>query len=66
MSELMRNKATGDLNKYAGVIHDSGRSLLRIVNDILDFSRMEANRMQLELQEVHRALFRHASIARGG
>jgi two-component system, sensor histidine kinase and response regulator len=52
MSELIRNKAQGELHKYAGVIHDSGRSLLRIVNDILDFSRIEANRMELELQEV--------------
>lgn len=52
MSELIRDKATGELKKYAGVIHDSGRSLLRIVNDILDFSRIEANRMELELQEV--------------
>ncbi|MGZ3722472.1 MAG: sensor histidine kinase, partial [Bdellovibrionales bacterium] len=52
MSELIRDKATGEVKKFAGVINDSGRSLLRIVNDILDFSRIEANRMELELQEV--------------
>ncbi len=52
MSELIRDKAEGELKKYAGVIHESGRSLLRIVNDILDFSRIEANRMEFELQEV--------------
>ena len=52
MSELIRDKAAGDTQKFAGVIHDSGRSLLRIVNDILDFSRIEAGRMDLELQEV--------------
>lgn len=52
MSELIRSRAQGELQKYAGVIHDSGRTLLRIVNDILDFSRIEANRMEMELQEV--------------
>ena len=29
-------------------VQDSGRSLLRIVDDILDFSRMEANQLQLD------------------
>lgn len=52
MSELIRDKASGEVKKFAGVINDSGRSLLRIVNDILDFSRIEANRLELELQEV--------------
>jgi two-component system sensor histidine kinase/response regulator len=52
MSVLMREKTQGDLRKNASVIEESGRSLLRIVNDILDFSRMEADRLQLELQEV--------------
>jgi signal transduction histidine kinase/DNA-binding response OmpR family regulator len=52
MSELIREKAQGEMKKFAGVIHDSGRNLLRIVNDILDFSRIEANRLELELQEV--------------
>ncbi len=52
MSELIQGMAQGELKKYAGVIYDSGRSLLRIVNDILDFSRIEADRMELELQEV--------------
>jgi len=32
------------------VAQESGRSLLRIVNDILDFSRIEANRLELDVR----------------
>lgn len=34
---------------YVKKIHDSAESLLKIINDVLDFSKMESNRLDLEL-----------------
>lgn len=37
--------------RYADMLHQSARSLLGVLNDVLDFSRLEAGRM--ELQQVN-------------
>lgn len=34
--------------EYLHIVHSSGQTLLRVLNDILDYSRIEAGRLQLE------------------
>ena len=34
--------------RYAETLYQSGRSLLSVLNDVLDFSRLEAGRFELE------------------
>ncbi|AGH96655.1 response regulator [Pseudobdellovibrio exovorus] len=49
MSELLEETPLNDKQKnYVGVFRKSGDMLLRIVNDILDLSKIEAGEMQLE------------------
>ncbi len=53
-SEVLTEKMFGDVNdkqlEYLQDIHGSGHHLLTLINDILDLSKIEAGRMELELQ----------------
>ncbi len=49
MLEMLRDTPLDENQKhYIDVIHRSGESLLSIINDILDYSKIEAGKMQLE------------------
>ncbi|HTI44798.1 MAG TPA: ATP-binding protein [Candidatus Nitrosotalea sp.] len=58
MSEVIKQELLGPLGNdryrnYAGDIHDSGRHLLNIINQILDYTRIDAGHVRLDISEIN-------------
>ena len=50
-SLLLKTELTDEQRSYARTIRSSGKALLSLINDILDLSRVEAERLELVLAE---------------
>ena len=57
LSSMLKEQMIGTLNerqsRYVKLIHQSGKQLMMVVNDILDLTRMETGQMQLSLDVVN-------------
>jgi signal transduction histidine kinase len=66
-SEVLQDRLFGELNdkqaEYVADIHTSGRHLLALINDILDLSKIEAGRMELQVSSFALAEVLDSSVA---
>lgn len=51
-SLLMETKLTGEQKELVQIMRTSGQSLVHLINDVLDFSKLESEKMEMENEPV--------------
>jgi signal transduction histidine kinase/CheY-like chemotaxis protein len=51
--QLLETRLTPEQREHALIVHQSGQDLLSIINEILDFAKIESGRINLEQVEFH-------------
>ncbi|WP_319470693.1 PAS domain S-box protein [uncultured Pseudodesulfovibrio sp.] len=73
MQLLQLSSLVEEQREYVDIALDSGRNLLQILNDILDLSKVESGKLELEEEEIELgevldsvvSVFRHSAESRG-
>src|SRR6476659_117807 len=67
-SEMIQNRALGGAadkySEYAGIIHESGQTLLTLINGVLDLAKIEGGRLSLPETDVDLARLVHDAVER--
>jgi two-component system cell cycle sensor histidine kinase PleC len=67
-SEMIRNRSLGSATEkyaeYAGIIHESGQTLLTLINGVLDLAKIEGGRLSLRETDVDLARLVHDAVER--
>lgn len=50
---LMKSNLIGEKLEYMSTVNESANILMQIVNDVLDFSKIESGKMELDIEEIN-------------
>lgn len=67
---LMKSNLQDNLLEYMSTVNESAKTLMHIVNDVLDFSKIESGKLELDIEEINlfeltkqvTDLFKHQAI----
>ncbi len=62
VEQLQGTQPTAEQERYLRVLHGAGETLLHLINDLLDLSRIEAGKLILESESFHLVEFMESTV----